>query len=176
MVPKERTPGLGGTWKGPQSVKDKRQDKGMERRRGGQRGGLGWLQLARGEEARPGCETHPMNVYCGGACLVRPMIRMSQMAASVESRGMNLMHSLFFLKATSSAGKNKERRESIWSTGSPVSFPFRQRKGLVVHGPTAGSRVCGAAAQPFPAERGACGARRARALRQLSHRHADTRP
>lgn len=109
-----------------------------------------------------------MNVYCGGACLVRPMIRMSQMAASVESRGMNLMHSLFFLKATSSAGKNKERRESIWSTGSPVSFPFWQRKGLVVHGPTAGSQVCGAAAQPFPAERGAHGARRARALRQPS--------
>lgn len=55
----------------------------------------------------PGAEvgdTYPMKVYCGGACLPRPKIRISQIAASVESRGMNLMHSLFFRKAVSSAG------------------------------------------------------------------------
>lgn len=45
--------------------------------------------------------------------MVRPMIRMSQIAASVESRGINLMHSLFFLKANSSEEKdNKKRCES----------------------------------------------------------------
>lgn len=46
-----------------------------------------------------------MKVYWGGACLDRPRMRMSQMAASVESRGMNLMHSRLFLKACSSGGK-----------------------------------------------------------------------
>ena len=43
-----------------------------------------------------------MNVYCGGACLARPRMRISQMAASVESRGMNLMQSRLFRKACSS--------------------------------------------------------------------------
>lgn len=43
-----------------------------------------------------------MNVYCGGACLERPKIRISQMAASVESLGMNLIHNLLFLNAGSS--------------------------------------------------------------------------
>ena len=43
-----------------------------------------------------------MKVYCGGACLDRPRMRISQMAASVESRGMNLMQSRLFRKACSS--------------------------------------------------------------------------
>lgn len=68
--------------------------------------------------------------------MVRPMIRMSQMAASVESRGINLMHSLFFLKATSSEGKDhKERYESsrgahisTLNTMSPIRFPSRRWK------------------------------------------------
>lgn len=62
--------------------------------------------------------------------MVRPMIRMSQIAASVESRGINLMHSLFFLKATSSEEKDKKRYESftdanisILNAVSPVTFP-----------------------------------------------------
>lgn len=53
--------------------------------------------------------------------MVRPMIRMSQIAASVESRGMNLMHSLFFLNATSSEGKNEKRHES--SRDADISIP-----------------------------------------------------
>lgn len=52
---------------------------------------------------------------------------MSQMAASVESRGINLIHNLFFLKATSSAGKDKDKgsesprtaRRDILNTKSP---------------------------------------------------------
>lgn len=69
--------------------------------------------------------TYPMNVYWGGACLDLLRIRISQIAASVESRGMNLMHSLFFLKATSSVktkqNKNSRRAEAsalnIWAEG-----------------------------------------------------------
>lgn len=71
-----------------------------------------------------------MNVYWGGACLARPVTRMSQTAASVESRGINLMHSLFFLKAASSGGESKESRErvSVHSTAPPVtSRPGRAR-------------------------------------------------
>ena len=72
--------------------------------------------------------------------MVRPMIRMSQMAASVESRGINLMHSLFFLKATSSEGKDhKKRYESsrdahifILNTMSPVVFPSWRWTRLVI--------------------------------------------
>lgn len=56
-----------------------------------------WLQAA-----------HPIKVYWGGACLERPRMRMSQMAASVESRGMNLMQSLLFLKACSSVGCGRQ--------------------------------------------------------------------
>lgn len=40
----------------------------------------------------------PINVYCGGACLERLKMRISQMAASVESRGINFMHKRFFSK------------------------------------------------------------------------------
>lgn len=58
-------------------------------------------------------ETYPINVYWGGACLVRPMMRMSQMAASVESRGINLMHSLFFLKTTSSKERMTDSCETV---------------------------------------------------------------
>jgi len=50
-----------------------------------------------------------MNVYCGGACLERPKIRISQMAASVESLGMNLIHNLLFLNAGSSGERERER-------------------------------------------------------------------
>jgi hypothetical protein len=39
------------------------------------------------------------------------------MAASVESRGINLMHSLFFLKATSS--EEKDNRESMSHRDAP---------------------------------------------------------
>ncbi len=48
-----------------------------------------------------------MNVYCGGACLERPKIRISQMAASVESLGMNLIHNLLFLNAGSSGERKR---------------------------------------------------------------------
>ncbi len=51
--------------------------------------------------------TDPMNVYCGGACLERPKIRISQMAASVESLGMNLIHNLLFLNAGSSGERKR---------------------------------------------------------------------
>lgn len=58
--------------------------------------------------------------------MVRPMMRMSQMAASVESRGINLMHSLFFLKTTSSKERTTERCE----TGGDTPFsPFRTAEG-----------------------------------------------
>lgn len=67
------------------------------------------------------------------------MIRMSQIAASVESRGINLMHSLFFLKATSSEEKDKERYEStrdanisILNAVSPVTLPSWQQKRPVI--------------------------------------------
>lgn len=66
--------------------------------------------------------TYPMNVYWGGACLDLLRIRISQIAASVESRGMNLMHSLFFLKATSSV-KTKQNKNNR-------SFFFMQDKGI----------------------------------------------
>jgi len=49
-----------------------------------------------------------MNVYCGGACLERPKIRISQMAASVESLGMNLIHNLLFLNAGSSGEREEQ--------------------------------------------------------------------
>lgn len=52
-----------------------------------------------------------MNVYCGGACLERPRMRMSQIAASVESLGMNLIHSLRFLNAGSSEMQKKKMKE-----------------------------------------------------------------
>lgn len=82
-------------------------------------------------------ETYPINVYWGGACLVRPMMRMSQMAASVESRGINLMHSLFFLKATSSKERTTERCESdrdaasspLW-TAEGMGHPCHLEEGL----------------------------------------------
>lgn len=72
--------------------------------------------------------------------MVRPMIRMSQIAASVESRGINLMHSLFFLKANSSEEKdNKKRYESsrdanisILNAVSPVPFPSWWQERLAI--------------------------------------------
>lgn len=54
-----------------------------------------------------------MNVYCGGACLDRPKIRMSQMAASVESRGMNLIHNLLFLNAGSSGETQHQHMKKV---------------------------------------------------------------
>lgn len=77
-------------------------------------------------------QTYPMNVYWGGACLVRPMMRMSQMAASVESRGINLMHSLFFLKATSSKEITTERCESDGDTASSPVWAAEGMATLVI--------------------------------------------
>jgi len=54
-----------------------------------------------------------MNVYCGGACLERPKIRISQMAASVESLGMNLIHNLLFLNAGSSGERAREEQDML---------------------------------------------------------------
>lgn len=56
-------------------------------------------------------ETDPMNVYCGGACLERPRMRMSHIAASVESLGINLIHSLRFLNAGSSEKQKKDKEK-----------------------------------------------------------------
>lgn len=47
-------------------------------------------------------------------------MRMSQMAASVESRGMNLMQSLLFLKACSSEG---ETPASVWDRTATLGLP-----------------------------------------------------
>lgn len=93
-------------------------------------------QPLRGGDSRFGhtVDSYPINVYWGGACLVRPMMRMSQMAASVESRGMNLMHSLFFLKTTSSKGRRTERCET-WRCSSS---PFRAANGSVTLSPGRG--------------------------------------
>lgn len=54
-----------------------------------------------------------MYVYCGGACLDRPKIRMSQMAASVESRGINLIHNLLFLNAGSSGETQQQQMKKV---------------------------------------------------------------
>lgn len=67
------------------------------------------------------------------------MIRMSQTAASVESRGINLMHSLFFLKADSSGEKDKKRYESsgdadisVLNAVSQVTFPSWRQERLAI--------------------------------------------
>lgn len=78
-------------------------------------------------------DTDPMNVYCGGACLERPRIRMSQIAASVESLGINLIHSLRFLKAGSSEeNKNKDYR-TISRPEVAVGLKAQIRTNKLIH-------------------------------------------
>lgn len=71
--------------------------------------------------------TDPMNVYCGGACLERPKIRISQMAASVESLGMNLMHNLLFLNAGSS-GERKRGTGHVEESEREMEFTIEREK------------------------------------------------
>lgn len=55
---------------------------------------------------------------------------MSQMAASVESRGINLIHSLFFLKTTSSKERKTDSCESGGDAEGRITFVTWQRAEL----------------------------------------------
>ena len=57
---------------------------------------------------------------------------MSQMAASVESRGMNLMQSLLFLKACSSGGGGEKETRLSLSWGPSLTYQVRLRKDVRV--------------------------------------------